>query len=48
MFTRFGMVAFASSLDQAGPLETVDDSAIMLQAMCSYDEKDSTSSKINS
>ena len=44
--SRFGMVAFASSLDQAGPLtKTVDDSAIMLQAMCSYDEKDSTSSK---
>ncbi len=44
--SRFGMIAFASSLDQAGPLtKTVDDSAIMLQAMCSYDEKDSTSSK---
>ena len=38
--SRFGMVAFASSLDQAGPLtKTVNDSALMLQAMSSYDEK---------
>ncbi len=44
--SRFGMVAFASSLDQAGPLtKTVNDSALMLQAMSSHDEKDSTSSK---
>jgi aspartyl-tRNA(Asn)/glutamyl-tRNA(Gln) amidotransferase subunit A len=42
--SRFGMVAFASSLDQAGPItKTVHDSALMLGAMCSYDEKDSTS-----
>ena len=42
--SRWGMVAFASSLDQAGPLaKTVDDAAIMLQSMASYDEKDSTS-----
>lgn len=42
--SRFGMVAFASSLDQAGPItKTVKDSALMLRAMCSYDEKDSTS-----
>jgi aspartyl-tRNA(Asn)/glutamyl-tRNA(Gln) amidotransferase subunit A len=40
------MVAFASSLDQAGPItKTVSDAALMLQSMCSYDEKDSTSSK---
>ena len=44
--SRFGMVAFASSLDQAGPLtKTVSDSAIMLQAMSSHDKKDSTSSR---
>ena len=44
--SRFGMVAFASSLDQAGPItKDVEDSAIMLKAMCSYDKKDSTSSK---
>ena len=38
--------AFASSLDQAGPItKTVSDAALMLQSMCSYDDKDSTSSK---
>lgn len=42
--SRFGMVAFASSLDQAGPItRTVRDSAIMLGSMAGYDEKDSTS-----
>ncbi len=42
--SRFGMVAFASSLDQAGPIaKTVEDSAILLRAMCSFDDKDSTS-----
>lgn len=46
--SRFGMVAFASSLDQAGPItKTVSDAALMLQAMSSYDKKDSTSSKKN-
>ena len=45
--SRFGMVAFASSLDQAGPItKDVMDSAIMLESMCSYDSKDSTSSKM--
>ena len=40
------MVAFASSLDQAGPItKTVQDAALMLQSMSSYDNKDSTSSK---
>ena len=43
--SRWGMVAFASSLDQAGPLtRTVRDAAIMLQAMVGHDSKDSTSS----
>lgn len=42
--SRYGMVAFASSLDQAGPItRTVRDSAIMLKSMCGYDPKDSTS-----
>ena len=42
--SRYGMVAFASSLDQAGPIaKTVKDAAIMLNVMCSYDKKDSTS-----
>ncbi len=42
--SRYGMVAFASSLDQAGPLaKSVMDSAIMLETMCSADDKDSTS-----
>ncbi|MCW5751482.1 MAG: Asp-tRNA(Asn)/Glu-tRNA(Gln) amidotransferase subunit GatA [Alphaproteobacteria bacterium] len=42
--SRWGIVAFASSLDQAGPMtRTVRDAAIMLGAMASVDEKDSTS-----
>ena len=42
--SRFGMVAFASSLDQAGPItKTVTDAAILLKSMCSFDTKDSTS-----
>ena len=42
--SRYGMVAFASSLDQAGPIaKTVEDAAILLDVMCSHDEKDSTS-----
>lgn len=42
--SRWGVVAFASSLDQAGPItRTVKDSAIMLQSMAGYDVKDSTS-----
>ena len=42
--SRSGVVAFASSLDQAGPMtKTVRDAAIMLQTMASHDPKDSTS-----
>ena len=45
--SRYGMVAFASSLDQAGPIaQTVEDSAILLEVMCSHDPKDSTSLNI--
>jgi aspartyl-tRNA(Asn)/glutamyl-tRNA(Gln) amidotransferase subunit A len=41
--SRFGIVAFASSLDQAGPLtRTVRDCAVMLQQMAGYDPNDST------
>ncbi|GJM01739.1 MAG: glutamyl-tRNA(Gln) amidotransferase subunit A [Rhodomicrobium sp.] len=42
--SRWGVVAFASSLDQAGPItRTVEDAAIMLGVMASTDEKDTTS-----
>ena len=42
--SRYGMIAFASSLDQAGPLtRTAEDAAIMLAAMAGFDERDSTS-----
>ena len=42
--SRWGVIAFASSLDQAGPMtKTVVDCALMLEAMAGFDEKDSTS-----
>jgi len=45
--SRWGIVAFASSLDQAGPMtKSVRDAAIMLQAMAGHDPKDSTSADI--
>jgi len=45
--SRWGIVAFASSLDQAGPItRTVRDAAIMLGAMAGFDPKDSTSADI--
>ncbi|TQM93405.1 Asp-tRNA(Asn)/Glu-tRNA(Gln) amidotransferase subunit GatA [Roseinatronobacter monicus] len=45
--SRWGVVAFASSLDQAGPMtKTVRDAAIMLEAMCGHDAKDSTSADL--
>lgn len=44
--SRYGMMAFASSLDQAGPIaKTVYDAALMLDVMASFDLKDSTSRK---
>ena len=42
--SRFGLVAFASSLDQIGTLtQTVEDSALLLNHLCGYDPRDSTS-----
>ncbi|MEO8153107.1 MAG: Asp-tRNA(Asn)/Glu-tRNA(Gln) amidotransferase subunit GatA [Rhizobacter sp.] len=43
--SRYGMIAFASSLDQAGPLaRSAEDCALLLNAMSGFDERDSTSS----
>ena len=45
--SRWGIVAFSSSLDQAGPLtRTVGDAALMLNSMAGYDKKDSTSANL--
>ncbi len=45
--SRWGVVAFASSLDQAGPIaRTVEDSAILLTSMSGFDPKDSTSADL--
>lgn len=45
--SRWGVVAFASSLDQAGPMtKSVRDAAIMLEAMAGHDAKDSTSADL--
>ena len=47
MVSRYGLTAFASSLDQIGPLtKTVKDSAILLEAMAGHDAKDSTSIEV--
>ncbi|HSX20733.1 MAG TPA: Asp-tRNA(Asn)/Glu-tRNA(Gln) amidotransferase subunit GatA [Gammaproteobacteria bacterium] len=46
LVSRFGMIAYASSLDQGGPMAaSAADCALMLQAMAGFDSKDSTSSK---
>lgn len=45
--SRYGVVAFASSLDQVGPItRTVEDNALMLEILAGYDEKENTSSKL--
>jgi aspartyl-tRNA(Asn)/glutamyl-tRNA(Gln) amidotransferase subunit A len=42
--SRYGMIAYASSLDQGGPMtRTAEDAAILLQVMAGFDERDSTS-----
>src|SRR5262245_20061794 len=44
LVSRYGLVAFASSLDQAGPIaKTAADLAVLLDAMAGFDERDSTS-----
>ena len=44
--SRWGMIAFASSLDQAGPMtRSAEDAALLLQAMAGFDPKDSTSAR---
>lgn len=47
LVSRYGLVAYASSLDQIGPLsQTVEDTAIMLKAIAGHDPKDSTSLRL--
>ena len=47
LVSRYGLVAFASSLDQIGPItKDVRDAAILLNVIAGYDEKDSTSAKV--
>ncbi|MEK5640463.1 aspartyl/glutamyl-tRNA amidotransferase subunit A [Paenibacillus rhizosphaerae] len=48
LVSRFGLVAFASSLDQIGPLtKNVEDSAYVLQAIAGHDHMDSTSANVD-
>lgn len=48
LVSRFGLVAFASSLDQIGPLsKNVEDSAYLLQAIAGHDPQDSTSANVD-
>ncbi|WP_269617815.1 Asp-tRNA(Asn)/Glu-tRNA(Gln) amidotransferase subunit GatA [Zhongshania sp. BJYM1] len=45
--SRYGMIAFASSLDQGGPMaKTAEDNALLLQAMAGFDHRDSTSMNV--
>ncbi len=46
--SRYGLIAYASSFDQIGPIaQTAEDASIIFDAICGYDPKDSTSVKIN-
>ncbi len=46
--SRYGMIAFASSLDQAGTLTlTAEDAALVMQAMAGFDERDSTCAEVD-
>lgn len=48
LISRFGLIAFASSLDQIGPfVRTVEDAALMLNVISGHDEKDTTSANID-
>lgn len=48
LVSRYGLVAFASSLDQIGPItKNVEDSAYVLQAIAGHDHKDSTSANVD-
>ncbi|TCN19871.1 Asp-tRNA(Asn)/Glu-tRNA(Gln) amidotransferase subunit GatA [Mesobacillus foraminis] len=48
LVSRFGLVAFASSLDQIGPVtRTVEDNAYLLKAIAGHDQMDSTSANVN-
>lgn len=48
LVSRYGLIAYASSLDQIGPfVRTVEDAAIMLGAIAGHDERDSTSFKVD-
>ena len=49
LVSRYGVVAFASSLDQVGPItKNVEDAAIMLNVIAGHDKKDTTSAKLES
>ncbi|PIT16936.1 aspartyl/glutamyl-tRNA amidotransferase subunit A [Snodgrassella alvi] len=48
LVSRFGMIAYASSFDQAGPMaQTAEDCALLLNSMAGFDERDSTSIERN-
>lgn len=48
LISRFGLIAYASSLDQIGPFtKNVEDSALMLNVIAGYDKKDTTSANID-